>query len=91
MSAKECERVQNSENYYEDKDIWLMSPAYDLTYSSTYYGEHTTSVNGNGINPSIEDMIKVAEKNGLNKRKADVIIDEVSHKVKEMLDNYTKI
>ncbi len=36
-------------------------------------------------------MIKVAEKNGLNKRKADVIIDEVSHKVKEMLDNYTKI
>ena len=77
--------------YYEDKDIWLMSPAYDLTYSSTYYGEHTTSVNGNGINPSIEDMIKVAEKNSFNKGKAEGIIDEVSHKVKEMLGNYILI
>ena len=27
---------------------WRLSPAYDLTYSSTYFGEHTTSVDGNG-------------------------------------------
>jgi len=30
---------------------WRLSPAYDLTFSTTYYGEHTTSVNGNGKNP----------------------------------------
>ncbi len=37
--------------YNEDKDGWRLCPAYDLTYSSTYYGEHTTTVNGNGRNP----------------------------------------
>ena len=37
--------------YYEEKDCWRLSPAYDLTYSNTYYGEHTTTVDGNGRNP----------------------------------------
>jgi hypothetical protein len=27
---------------------WRLSPAYDLTYSDTYWGEQTTSVNGKG-------------------------------------------
>ena len=37
--------------YDEVKDSWRLSPAYDLTYSNTYYGEHTTAVDGNGRNP----------------------------------------
>lgn len=32
--------------YDEEKDCWRLSPAYDLTYSTTYYGEHTTTVDG---------------------------------------------
>ena len=74
--------------YNEEKDMWLLSPAYDLTYSSTYFGEHTTSVNGNGNNPSIEDMLKVADRNGISKTKAGDIIEEVSHNVKKMLRKY---
>ena len=74
--------------YNEEKDMWLLSPAYDLTYSSTYFGEHTTSVNGNGNNPSIEDMLKVADRNGISKTKAGDIIEEVSHNVKKMLCKY---
>ena len=30
--------------YHEAEECWRLSPAYDLTYSSTYYGEHTTMV-----------------------------------------------
>ena len=30
------------------KKGWRLSPAYDLTFSNTYYGEHTTMVDGNG-------------------------------------------
>lgn len=37
--------------YNEKDDMWRLSPAYDLTYSNTYYGEHTTTVDGNGKNP----------------------------------------
>lgn len=33
--------------YDEERKKWHMSPAYDLTYSNTYYGEHTTTVDGN--------------------------------------------
>ena len=35
--------------YDEENDSWRLSPAYDLTYSNTYYGEHTTSVDGNDV------------------------------------------
>ena len=36
--------------YDEMKKGWRLSPAYDLTFSNTYYGEHTTMVDGNGRN-----------------------------------------
>ena len=39
--------------YNEKDDMWRLSPANDLTYSNTYYGEHTTTVDGNGKNPSV--------------------------------------
>ena len=35
--------------YDEENDSWRLSPAYDLTYSNTYYGEHTTAVDGNDV------------------------------------------
>ncbi|MFQ8842755.1 MAG: hypothetical protein ACLR8P_19555 [Clostridium fessum] len=34
-------------------------PAYDLTYSNTYYGEHTTSVDGNGRNPARRSCLQL--------------------------------
>ena len=74
--------------YDEDKDIWFMSPAYDLTYSTTFYGEHTTSVNGNGANPGFDDMIEVAKKNGIRKDKAVTIIEEIKEKVNHSLEKY---
>ena len=42
--------------YNETEDVWRLSPAYDLTYSTTYYGEHTTTVDGNGRNPGKKEL-----------------------------------
>lgn len=42
--------------YTEDKG-WRLAPAYDLTFSTTYWGEQTTSVCGKGKNISDEDLI----------------------------------
>ena len=40
--------------YDDEKDRWSLSPAYDLTYSNTYYGEHTTTVDGKAYSiPSV--------------------------------------
>ena len=55
---------------------WRLSPAYDLLPSPGFNGYHTTTVNNSG-EPTIDDMLAVAEKVGLNKRRATEIIQEV--------------
>ena len=52
--------------YDEDECSWKLSPAYDLTYSNSIGGEHATTVNGNGVNPELDDILAVAQKIGLN-------------------------
>ena len=51
----------------ETKSRWTLSPAYDLTYSNSVNGEHATTINGNGRNPSEEDLIKVGTDSGLDR------------------------
>lgn len=36
-----------------------------LTYSNSIGGEHATTVNGNGVNPELDDILVVAQKIGL--------------------------
>lgn len=74
--------------YDEKKDIWRLSPAYDLTYSTTYYGEHTTTVNQNGKNPSKQDLIQVGTTAGMKKTTCSQIIDEIETLVNDMLSAY---
>lgn len=61
---------------------WKLSPAYDLLPSDGFNGFHTTTVNGNG-EPTVNDMMIVAEKVGLNKQRSKQIIEEVNTIVKE--------
>ena len=74
--------------YDEDKDGWRLSPAYDLTYSSTYYGEHTTTVDGNGRNPDIKELVAVGTVAGMSKDKCVVIAQDIEKCVKDMLGKY---
>lgn len=53
--------------YNEKNDSWHLSPAYDLTYSNTYYGEHTTTVDGNGRNPGKKELLAVGLEAGMKK------------------------
>ena len=74
--------------YDEKKDHWGLAPAYDLTYSNTYYGEHTTSVNGNGVDPGKAELLAVARASGMNERRCAKIADEIFEIVKEELCEY---
>ena len=71
--------------YNEDLNKWELSPAYDLTYSYSINGEHATTINGNGVNPGLNDILKVAEKIGLDKKKAEKIAIEIREIVKKDL------
>ncbi len=56
---------------------WRLAPAYDLTFSSGPGGEHSTTVMGEGKNPTAEHLNKLAEKFNINKKRANDILDEV--------------
>ena len=60
---------------------WKLSPAYDLLPSSGFNGFHTTTVNNNG-EPTVEDMLAIAEKTGLNMQRTKEIVQDVNDIVK---------
>lgn len=72
--------------YNEDLNKWELSPTYDLTYSYSINGEHATTINGNGVNPGLNDILKVAEKIGLDKKKAEKIAIEIRETVRKDLE-----
>lgn len=74
--------------YEADHDKWRLSPAYDLTYSNTYYGEHTTSVDGNGRNPGLKEIVAVGTAAGLKKRWCTDTAKEIEACVHRMLGDF---
>lgn len=56
---------------------WRVSPAYDLTFSNGPAGEHCTLIMGEGKNPDISHLIKLAEIAEISQETATEIIDKV--------------
>ena len=83
------DHAKNFSYLYENKK-WHLSPAYDLTFSSSYYGEHATSVAGNGKDPGISDLYAVAEKFKLSpdfyKPAAEMIKEYVNEDLADIMD-----
>ena len=75
--------------YEEDEDRWLLSPAYDLTYSYSIGGEHATTVHGNGRDPGMPDILAAADAVGLDRRRASRIAEQVRDCVDSHLGKYT--
>lgn len=74
--------------YDEAEDRWRLAPAYDLTYSNTYFGEHTSTVDGNGKNPDMKELVAVGMQAGIKKAQCVEIAEEVSGVVRERLAEY---
>ena len=74
--------------YLEKEQRWVLSLAYDLTYSSSIGGEHATTVHGNGNNPGLSDILQVAKGIGIGSRKAKNIANDVRDCVQIRLRKY---
>jgi len=74
--------------YNEDELRWVVSPAYDLTYSSSQGGEHATAVHGEGKNPGFEDILQVAKKAGIDAGYAKARAKEIEEITNTMLKKY---
>ncbi len=77
-------RDDHSKNFsyiYDDaKNEWHLSPAYDLTYSNSFNGEHATTINGEGKNPDTEHLLAVAQNAGIKTSIAKDIAMEIKSK-----------
>lgn len=58
---------------------WHFAPAYDILPSYGMNGYHTTTYN-DSITPTDDDVIAVAVKSGLDKKKAIVVLNEIKSK-----------
>lgn len=74
--------------YHEAENRWRLSPAYDLTYSNTYYGEHTTTVDGNGRNPGEKEILAVGVAAGMERTECKRIMNQIKDCVNRMLGRY---
>ena len=85
-------RDDHSKNFsylYDDAaQEWRLSPPYDLTFSYSLGGELATSVNGNGMDPGLEDLLAVAEKIGIKRKWAEETALFIQQKVEKQLKNY---
>lgn len=76
--------------YDAEKDRWSLSPAYDLTWSSTYYGEHTTTVDGNGRNPGLQELLKVGKRAGLPAQRCREIAAQIQEEAGPLEEKYRR-
>lgn len=77
--------------YDEEQDCWHPSPAYDLTWSTTYFGEHSTTVDGNGRNPGENELLSVGTVAGISFKKCRNICDEIASHVFYLEKKYRDI
>lgn len=83
-------RDDHSKNFtfLHKDDKWQLSPAYDLTYSNSIGGEHATTVNGNGRDPGMEDLLAVAGQIKLDEKWARRIAENIREIVFNDLRKY---
>lgn len=71
------DHAKNFSYLMDENAVWRVSPAYDLTFSSGPAGEHCTTVMGEGKNPRLSHLLKLATLVGIKKQRAIEIIETV--------------
>ena len=79
MTHNKDDHTKNFSFLYTEDQGWRLAPAYDLTYSDTYWGEHTTSVNGKGKNILDDDLIYIGVSAGIKEN----VCKEHIYKIRE--------
>lgn len=73
-------RDDHSKNFaflMDAKGIWSLAPAYDLTFSSSSQGYHSTACAKNYVDPGKKELLELANIFSINK--ANAIVDEIKN------------
>ncbi len=79
-------RDDHSKNFsflMNEKGEWKFAPAYDLTFSSGPNGEQSTSVMGEGRNPGVDHLMRLAKEAGIRVQDASLIIEQTKAALKD--------
>ena len=71
-------RDDHSKNFsflMNQNGTWQLAPAYDLTFSNSSHGMHSTTIAGEGTTPGRKQLLKLAHNFGV--KNGNEIIDEV--------------
>ena len=85
LTHNQDDHTKNFSFLYTKDNGWRLAPAYDLTYSDTYWGEQTTSVRGKGKDITDNDLIQTGTEAGLAKSFCVKSLEEIHDKVKAVL------
>jgi len=66
-----------------EERVWLLAPAFDLTYAEGPGGEHTMTIDGEGRAPARQHVMAVARQLSMPPKEAEEIIDEVCEGVSQ--------
>lgn len=80
-------RDDHSKNFaflMDAKGIWSLAPAYDLTFSSSSQGYHSTACAKNYVDPGRKELMELADKLSINKAKQTI------DKIKSIVDSWRK-
>jgi serine/threonine-protein kinase HipA len=81
LSHNRDDHAKNFSFLMSEHGMWIVSPAYDLTFSTGPSGEHCTTVVGEGKKPQLSHLLKLATVSEIKKAKALEIINEVASAV----------
>ena len=70
---------------------WSLAPFYDFTYADGPNGWQTLSVAGEGANPGVDDLRRLAKDVGLEKGESEPIIDCVVESCRNLETKWTRV
>ncbi|MDR3013067.1 MAG: type II toxin-antitoxin system HipA family toxin [Chitinispirillales bacterium] len=92
FSHNRDDHAKNFSFLYDD-GRWQLSPAYDLVYNTGLgiTGEHATMIDGEGHNPTEKHILSVAQKAGMNRGRAEKVMDEVKNAAKGVIKTARRV
>ena len=91
LSHNRDDHTKNFSFLMDKSGAWRMAPAYDLSFSGGPNGEQSTMVMGEGKNPGVKHLLKLAEVACLSKADAQRVIDQTATALlqwKELAQSY---
>ena len=71
------DHLKNFSFLMDEKGRWSLAPFYDFTYAEGPNGWQTLSVAGEGANPGVDDLRRLAKDVGLEKSESEPILERV--------------